>query len=302
MLNTTEHFPAPAPETQSPRRVSGSVLAGLLLPKRQLWADKRLLFVSYLFITPLPGRPGCFPDDVTHAITVPTHLLRSRVLTWPVKCSHQGISVLPPLLNQHHGIKCSLPEPRPAAAHRSPSGMLPWLLSPPSCSRAPCFSLIKSTAVLEPQPANERKARAVQAREAVSFSSHCQHQIKIALGSYTWAGRILVSDVKIQVQQRSRGQKGQENGTFSWGTHRESYPNEFPAAGGTAHGWGYKSRQSQGSPQPSHGCSRMGSHSNVSHKLKFSLDMTHTRKDPRELFLGQTSFFRWKKKERVSRN
>lgn len=151
------------------------------LPRGQLLPDKRLLFVPYLFITPLPGRQGCFPDDVTHAITLPTHLLRSRVLTWPVKCSRRGISVLPRLFSRHHGIKCLPLEPRPVAAHGSPAGMLPRPRSPPGCSGAPCFSLIKSTAAPEPGPADEREAMAARAREAASSSSHCQRQIKIAL-------------------------------------------------------------------------------------------------------------------------
>lgn len=184
VLNTPKCFPALAPETQHPGRVLGSTLSGPLLQRERLLADKRLLFVPYLFITPLPGRCGCFPDDVTHAITLPTHLLRSRVLTWPVKRSRRGISVLPPLFNWHHGIKCSPLEPRPAAAHRPPAGMLPRPLSPPGRSRAPCFSLIKSTAVPEPRPADERETRAVRAREAASSSSHCQHRIKIALSPH----------------------------------------------------------------------------------------------------------------------
>lgn len=179
-LNAIERFPAPAPETQCPGRVLGSVSPSPLLPRGRLLADKRLLFVPYLFITPLPGRRGCFPDDVTHAITLPTHLLRSRVLTWPVKRSPRGISVFPPLFNRHHGTKRSSPEPRPAAAHRPLPGMPPRPLSPPARSRAPCFSLIKSTAAPEPRPADEREARAEPAREAASSSSHCQRRIKIA--------------------------------------------------------------------------------------------------------------------------
>lgn len=175
--NTAKCFPLAAPRPSALGEWWAALQPVPLLPRGRWLADKRLLFTPYLFITPLPGWRSCFPDDVTHATTLLTHLLHSGVLTWPLKRSRRGISVLPLLFSWHHGIKHSLPEPRPVAAHCSSAGTLPQSLSLPG---APCFSLIKSTAEPEPRPADEREARAALAREAASSSSHCQRQIKIA--------------------------------------------------------------------------------------------------------------------------
>lgn len=125
------------------------------------------LFVPYLFIAPLPGRRGCFPDDVTHSIIpLPAHLPRSRLLRRPLdrSRSRRDISVLPGLPSRHHGMKGRL--------HRRFPGRDAF--PAPLCSRLSRSTLVFPNKVREPQAAEARRGW-----EAASSCSHCQPRIKI---------------------------------------------------------------------------------------------------------------------------
>lgn len=65
------YAPLCSPVHAAPRPVPGE--RRLAVPIHAERADKRPLFVSYLFIIPLHIPRGCLPDDVTHSITSPAH-------------------------------------------------------------------------------------------------------------------------------------------------------------------------------------------------------------------------------------
>lgn len=65
----------------------------LAVPIHAEHADKRPLFVSYLFIIPLHIPRGCLPDDVTHSITSPAHGPVPRLL--PVGTSPLAAAAAP---------------------------------------------------------------------------------------------------------------------------------------------------------------------------------------------------------------
>lgn len=65
----------------------------------------------------------------------------------------------------------------------------------------------------------------------------------------------------------------------------------IPEVGGAAHSQGSERRQSWSGPQPLHGRSRMGSHSNVNHRMTFSRFTGKTpERTPRSYFLAKLAF------------
>lgn len=167
-LKTTE-FPCCSPRIAP--AWAGSGQHSRSIPAGPAWWHTKApfcpFFVPYLFIAPLPGRRGCFPDDVTHSIIpLPAHLPRSRLLRRPLdrSRSRRDISVLPGLPSRHHGMKGWL--------HRRFPGRDAF--PAPLCSRLSRSTLVFPNKVREPQAAEARRGW-----EAASFCSHCQPRIKI---------------------------------------------------------------------------------------------------------------------------